>query len=67
MSTITPPSAPLVVEVPEGIYAPDEDSRLLAEELSAEPLAGARVLDLCTGSGYLALTAASLGAEVWRR
>lgn len=54
----------LHVVVPTGVYAPAADSRLLADELAAEPLAGARVLDLCTGSGLLAMTAARAGAEV---
>lgn len=45
-----------------GVYAPAEDSRLLAAVLAAEPLDGARVLDLCTGTGLLAVTAARSGA-----
>ncbi len=58
------PLADLDVLAPDGVYAPAADSRLIAQALLAEPLDGARVLDLCTGSGYLALTAASAGAEV---
>lgn len=47
-----------------GVFAPISDSRLLADALEREPLpAGARVLDLCAGSGLLALTAARRG---WR-
>lgn len=45
-----------------GVYAPAEDSRLLAAALAAETLDGARVLDLCTGTGLLAVTAARAGA-----
>jgi release factor glutamine methyltransferase len=36
---------------------------MLAEALRREPLAGARVLDVCTGSGLLAITAALEGAH----
>lgn len=68
MSTdaLAPPilASDLHVIVPAGVYAPAADSRLLAGELTAEPLAGLRVLDLCTGSGLLAMTAARGGAEV---
>ncbi len=54
----------LHVVAPVGVYAPAEDSRLLADELAAEPMAGFDVLDLCTGSGLLAMIAARAGAEV---
>lgn len=47
-----------------GVYGPAEDSRMLAEALRREDLRGARVLDLCTGTGFLAATAARLGADV---
>ena len=46
---------------PPGVFRPRSDSRLLAD--CARPYAaGARVLDLCTGSGFLALAAARAGA-----
>lgn len=46
-----------------GVYGPAEDSRLLGELLAAEDLRGARVLDLCTGTGFLAATAVRAGAR----
>ncbi|WP_202231964.1 HemK2/MTQ2 family protein methyltransferase [Actinacidiphila reveromycinica] len=48
-----------------GVYAPQEDTRLLAGALRAERItAGMDVLDLCTGSGALAVQAARMGARV---
>jgi release factor glutamine methyltransferase len=47
-----------------GVFRPHSDSWLLAAALRREaPGPGARVLDLCTGSGVLAITAAQLGAD----
>ncbi|MGW3405089.1 HemK2/MTQ2 family protein methyltransferase [Streptomyces zhihengii] len=47
------------------VYAPQADTHLLAEALHASPPpAGSDVLDLCTGSGALALIAAAYGARV---
>jgi release factor glutamine methyltransferase len=46
-----------------GVYAPQEDSRLLDAAMQDSGLvAGRRVADLCTGSGVVALGAARLGA-----
>ncbi|MBV9515976.1 MAG: 50S ribosomal protein L11 methyltransferase, partial [Mycobacteriaceae bacterium] len=46
-----------------GVYAPQSDSRLLVDAMRANLLLERRrVLDLCTGSGVLAVAAAQLGA-----
>ncbi|TXS05045.1 methyltransferase domain-containing protein [Streptomyces sp. col6] len=48
-----------------GVYAPQADTHLLARALRAEgPTADMDVLDVCTGSGALALLAARCGARV---
>ena len=48
--------------VPPGVFRPISDTWLLAEALDREPLPpGARVLDLCSGSGALAVRAALTG------
>jgi release factor glutamine methyltransferase len=48
--------------VPPGVFRPISDTWLLAEALERERLpAGARVLDLCSGSGAIAVHAARLG------
>jgi release factor glutamine methyltransferase len=44
------------------VYQPQQDSRLLVETMERTAVvAGRRVLDLCTGSGYVAIAAAELG------
>lgn len=45
-----------------GVFRPISDSRLLADCLRRELSPGARVADICTGSGVLAVTAAVHGA-----
>lgn len=51
------------VAVPEDVYAPQHDSQLLIDVLAQTGLApGRRVVDLCSGSGVVAIAAAELGA-----
>ncbi|MFG2887958.1 HemK2/MTQ2 family protein methyltransferase [Streptomyces sp. NPDC048248] len=48
-----------------GVYAPQADTYLLASALHGERITGDMdVLDICTGSGALALLAARMGARV---
>ncbi len=52
------------IEVDRDVYAPQDDSWLLCEELAASGVAvGRRVLDICTGSGIIGIEAARLGAR----
>lgn len=47
-----------------GVYAPQHDSRLLIDIMQSTGTAqGRSVLDLCTGSGVVAIAAAQLGAR----
>lgn len=46
-----------------GVYGPQDDSYFLAEAMRRENVAGLDVLDLCSGSGVLAVHAARLGAH----
>lgn len=56
------PNKPRVWRLP-GVYRPQEDSFLLARALhDAGGAHDAKVLDFCTGSGFLAITAAKAGA-----
>jgi release factor glutamine methyltransferase len=46
-----------------GVFAPISDSWMLADAIRQEPIGpGSQALDVCTGSGVLALTAARRGA-----
>lgn len=59
-----PARAARVLRLP-GVYRPQADTLLLAGAMRREGIApGMEVLDLCTGSGALALHAARLGARV---
>jgi len=47
---------------PPKIYQPQHDSHLLVQTMQRTvAVAGRRVLDLCTGSGYVAIAAAEMG------
>ncbi len=59
--TVPDPCEAIVTDV--GVYAPQHDSRLLVDGLRQTAISeGRRVLDLCTGSGVLAIAAAQSGA-----
>ncbi len=61
MTTTYP--APCGFLAAEGVYAPQYDSQLLVDSMQRSALVpGRRVLDLCTGSGFVAIAAAGLGA-----
>lgn len=68
MTTTAPGVAPHACEpvwTLPGVYAPQHDSHLLAEAMRGEGVVpGMDVVDLCTGSGILALQAARMGARV---
>ncbi len=49
---------------PPGVYPPQRDTWLLADILRHVVRPGVRVLDLCTGTGALAVTAALAGGQV---
>ncbi|OZD68890.1 methylase [Rhodococcus sp. 06-1059B-a] len=52
------------VQTDPGVYAPQQDTWLLCDAVTASGVVdGARVLDMCTGSGAVALAAARAGAR----
>lgn len=64
MLTILYPDVQDSVAATAGVYAPQQDSMLLIEAMTvAADVAGRRVLDICTGSGVVAIAAAQLGAH----
>lgn len=59
--TVTYPSP--AVSAAQNVYQPQEDSRLLVDTMHNSGLIpGRRVLDLCTGSGFVAIAAAEMGS-----
>lgn len=59
VTTLLPERA---VSTVERVYQPQDDSRLLVDMMHETALIGGRrVLDLCTGSGFVAIAAAQLG------
>lgn len=59
MTTTYPEPA---ISVAHNVYQPQEDSRLLVDVMHQTALIpGRRVLDLCTGSGFVAIAAAEMG------
>jgi release factor glutamine methyltransferase len=68
LTTICPDSQPVAVAAEVEwtlgtVYAPQWDSRLLVQTMRRTALIpGRRVLDLCTGSGFVAIAAAKMGA-----
>jgi release factor glutamine methyltransferase len=60
--TLTATYAAPVIAVAHNVYQPQEDSRLLVDTMHHTALiSGRRVLDLCTGSGFIAIAAAEMG------
>jgi release factor glutamine methyltransferase len=61
--TATYPDFCETIVTDSGVYAPQHDSQLLVDALMQSGVAaGSHVLDLCTGSGVVAVAAAQLGA-----
>jgi release factor glutamine methyltransferase len=48
---------------PPGVFRPHSDSMMLAERIARTVAPGWRVLDLCAGTGVIAIAAARAGAE----
>lgn len=54
----------LVLDVPDGVYYPREDSLLMAKVIEAADLQGKTVLEIGCGSGFLSILMAKMGAHV---
>jgi release factor glutamine methyltransferase len=54
----------LVLEVPEGVYFPEEDSELLAAIIETRDFSTKRVLEVGCGSGILSILVAKQGSQV---
>jgi release factor glutamine methyltransferase len=62
--TILYPDLQSPVAAAAGVYVPQHDSQLLIEAMTLTgAITGRRVVDLCTGSGVIAIAAAQLGAR----
>lgn len=61
MTIICPAGAPETERI-ANVYQPQHDSKLLVDAMARSALIpGRRVLDLCTGSGFVAIAAAEMG------
>ena len=54
----------LIIKVPETVYYPMEDSLLLAKVIENEDLKKKKILEIGSGSGFLAILMEQQGAEV---
>jgi len=54
----------IVLNVPENVYYPEDDSILLARYLEKQQLKNKNLLEVGCGSGFLSILAAKLGAHV---
>lgn len=64
ISNVTTFSPDALVAASPGVYAPQNDSLLLIDAMTAHAMVeGRSVLDFCAGSGIAAIAAARLGAE----
>jgi len=54
----------IIIEVPDEVYYPREDTLLLAKVLEKEELKGKKCLEMCCGSGFLSVLMVKLGADV---
>ena len=62
LTTLTSTYPEPTISVRSQVYQPQEDSRLLVDAMHNTALIpGRRVLDLCTGSGFVAMAAAEMG------